>query len=60
MKNKEKAPSLYTRYQSADRQFRGAPKEFGKDPELEKGAEEIDSLVRDQNTESIAETRVSP
>ncbi|MFF3546923.1 hypothetical protein ACFYXD_34425 [Streptomyces platensis] len=60
VKNKERTPSLYTRYQSADRQFTGTPKDFGKDPELEQEAEEIDSLVRDQNTESIAETRVSP
>ncbi|WP_414506204.1 hypothetical protein [Streptomyces sp. NEAU-L66] len=54
---KEKMASLYTRYQSADHQFKGRPDQFKKE---EKQAEAIDALVRDQNTESIAETRVDP
>ncbi|GFE17336.1 hypothetical protein Sgleb_53830 [Streptomyces glebosus] len=54
---KERMASLYTRFQSADHQFKGRPDQFKKE---EKEAEAIDALVRDQNTESIAEMRVDP
>ncbi|GAO08468.1 hypothetical protein TPA0598_04_01040 [Streptomyces lydicamycinicus] len=54
---KEKTASLYTRFQSADHKFKGRPARFKKE---EKEAEAIDALVRDQNTESIAEMRVDP